>query len=404
MGASCRPVTAAVLVLAFAGASSAQAPAPSPDTPLVARIVSLQEQGDAGGARRVVSRNTRRLGLELTKVLEEIDRDFDDMSRQKLRSDLLEKRFDQLGVALGRYEKVFRLYRQVTGNQKSLRSFQAKALRIDGARHTTRADLLWDRLEYTQALGEYSSAIAKLQEAIPLARLVEDQKLIGSCLNNIGYASISKGDEAAGLRHYSEALKLAEHRRDDVYRGLYNLNLGVFHLSTGKPQESLRYSLAAAALTQKTGRKTWEANTLLNVGSAHLALGHKEEAQDYLQKALDKATEANDRRSRGRVLFNLALLAAASGRHPEAAFRMEEALKWYADNEDVYSHAEQTVLQYQGLGLLSKTYERMAEPERVKGCEDRLTALRNKEGTRLAAYLADPHFDFSKWPEFKATR
>jgi tetratricopeptide (TPR) repeat protein len=349
-------------------------------------------------------RNTQRLGAELTTVLQEIDRDFDDMSRQKLRSDLLEKRFDQLGVALGRYEKVFRLYGQVTGNNKSLRSFQAKALRIDGARHTTRADLLWDRLEYTQALEEYSSAITKLQEAIPLARLVEDQKLIGSCLNNIGYASISKGDEAAGLRHYSEALKLAEHRQDDIYRGLYNLNMGVFFLSTGKPQESLRYSLAATALTQKTGRKTWEANTLLNVGSAHLALGHKDEAQDYLQKALDKSTEANDRRSRGRVLFNLALLAAVSGRHTEAAPRMEEALKWYADNEDVYSHAELTVLQYQGLGLLATTYERMAEPEKVKASEDRLTALRNKEGTRLAAYLADPHLDFSKWPEFKATR
>ena len=222
----CRPV--AVLALALAGPLSAQTPPSSSATPLVAQIVSLQEKGDDAAAKRLVSRNARRLGVELTTVLEEIDRDFDDMSRQKARSDVLEKRFDQLESALVRYDKAFRLYRQVTGNQKPLRSFQAKALRIEGARRTTRGDMLWDRLEYAQALEEYSSAIAKLQEAIPLARLVEDQKLIGSCLNNIGYAAISKGNEAEGLRNYSEALKLAEHRQDDVYRGLYNLNMGVF--------------------------------------------------------------------------------------------------------------------------------------------------------------------------------
>ena len=245
----------AVLALALAGPISAQTPPSSSATPLVAQIVSLQEKGDDAAAKRLVSRNAGRLGVELTTVLEEIDRDFDDMSRQKARSDVLEKRFDQLESALVGYDKVFRLYRQVTGNQKSLRSFQAKALRIEGARRTTRGDMLWDRLEYAQALEEYSSAIAKLQEAIPLARLVEDQKLIGSCLNNIGYAAISKGNKAEGLRNYSEALKLAEHRKDDVYRGLYNLNMGVFYLSTGKPRESLRYSLAANALTQKTGQR-----------------------------------------------------------------------------------------------------------------------------------------------------
>ena len=73
-------------------------------------------------------------------------------------------------------------------------------------------------------------------------------------------------------------------------------------------------------------------------------------------------------------------------------------------NEDVYSHAEQAVLQYQGLGLLATTYENMAEPQKAKTCKDRVTALRVKEGSRLWAYLADPHLDFSKWPDFKAAR
>ena len=42
--------------------------------PLFAQIVSLQEKGDDAAAKRLVSRNAGRLGVELTKVLEEIDR------------------------------------------------------------------------------------------------------------------------------------------------------------------------------------------------------------------------------------------------------------------------------------------------------------------------------------------
>ena len=176
MHKSFESVAATVLVLALSGPSSAQqvASSSSPAT-LVAQILSLQEQGDDAAAQRLASRNAKPLAAELTKVLDDIDRDFDDMGRQKARADTLEKRFDQLELTLVRHEKAFRLYGQVTGDQKLLRSFQAKALRIEGARHTTRADALWDRLEYAQALDEYSSAIAKLQQAIPLTRLVEDK-------------------------------------------------------------------------------------------------------------------------------------------------------------------------------------------------------------------------------------
>jgi tetratricopeptide (TPR) repeat protein len=377
---------------------------PLPAGDALGRVLTLLRAGDTAAAERLVAADPQSLAAEMAAALADVDRDFDDMSRQKVRSDALAPTFERLQLRLADHDKVFRLYARVTGDQKSLRTLEAKKLRIDGAQHTSRADLLWDRLEYAAALEEYSVAVGKLREAIPLARLVEDQKLIGSCLNNIGYAEIYRGNETEGLRHYLDALKIADQRDDDVYRGLYNLNLGTYYVYTGQSQESLRYSLEAAALTRKTGRKTWEANALLNAGSAQLALGRTVEARATLEDALARSTEANDLRSRGRIRFNLALVAGAAREDARAVQEMEAALRWFREHEDVYSVAEQTVAQYHGLSFLAATSKRMQDDASAQSYGSRLRELRARDPETLAAYLADPHMNYSKWSEFRERR
>ncbi|MBI4456070.1 MAG: tetratricopeptide repeat protein [Acidobacteria bacterium] len=388
------------LTLAAQGVSSPRQPR-QPESSLIDQITSLLERDDSAGAEDLIRKNNKRLTQELNTVLDRIDRDFDELGRQKARSDILQEKFTQLNVELTHYEKIFQLHSKATGQQDFRTHFQAKRLRIDGAEHTTRADLLWDRQQYDEAIEGYREAIKKLQAATLLARAVRDQKLVASCLNNIGYAEIFSGNQAEGIRNYSEALKIAEQRNDPIYQGLYLLNVGTFYLYTVKAEESLRYSSQAAETTHKTGRKTWEANALLNLGSAYLALGRNEEAQSYLQKALLKAQEAKDRRSHGRTLFNLALTATRFEQWPEASRLMEETLQWYQDNQKVYSQAEQTVVEYQGLNFLIDIYKKLNQPEKTKYFSSRLSELRTKDPKKLAAYLADPHLNFYMWREFK---
>ena len=80
------------------------------------------------------------LDAELTALLDEIDRDFDDMSRQKARSDELEARFERLSAVFVRHEPIFRLHDEVNGRLRLVRRLQAKKLRIEGAEHTNRGD------------------------------------------------------------------------------------------------------------------------------------------------------------------------------------------------------------------------------------------------------------------------
>ena len=385
-----------VLVVATAAGQNIAPSQESPVDGLVSRILRLIDQRDSGAAEDLVREYWRLLDQKLDGVLADIDRDFDELGRQKARSDMLEKKFDQLNADLSRYDELFQIHSKVTGKLRLRTRLRAKRLRIEGAEHTTRADLLWDNLDYDGALREYANAVKSLQSAIPLARSVDDQKLVASCLNNIGYAEIYSGEPERGIGRYFNSLRIADQRRDDVYRGLYLLNLGTAFLYTGKPQDSLQYSVQAVEMTQKTGRKTWEANAFLNLGSAYLSLGRLEEAKGYLEKAWEKSEEANDRRSRGRVLYNQALLAASLGQHGKSAHLMEEALGWYVENEEIYSKAEQTVIQYHALNFLRSAYQRLGDEEKAKHYAAKAKDFVNRDPKKVTAYLSDPHLNAHK--------
>ena len=368
---------------------------------LFTQMGSLLEQGDLAGAETFLRENVQALGEELQEILDDVDRGFDELGRQKARNDILQQGFRQMEVDLAKSEKVFQLYSDLTGQPNYLVRFQAKRLRIKGAEHTNHADFLWDSLEYERALQEYAEAIRALQEAIPLAQSVKDHKLLESCLNNIGYAAIYSGDHADGLSKFSEALEVAEERGDPIHQGQYLLNLGTFYLYVGQPEDSLRYSLRAVEVIQKIGRRTWEANALLNLGSSYLVMNQNEQALSYFQKALQKSQEANDRRSHGRALYNLALITARSEEWEGASDLMAQALQWYQDNEEVYARAERTVLRYHGLSFLSSTHRRLNNREEAAQYARALTDLSAQDSSKLAAYLADPHLNFYKWQDFR---
>jgi tetratricopeptide (TPR) repeat protein len=368
---------------------------------LFTQMGSLLEQGDLAGAEAFLRENVQALGEELQEILDDVDRGFDELGRQKARNDIMQQGFRQIEVDLAKSEMVFQLYSELTGQGNYLARFQAKRLRIKGAEHTNHADFLWDSLEYEQALQEYAEAIRALQEAIPLAQSVKDHKLLESCLNNIGYAAIYSGDHADGLSKFSEALEVAEERGDPIHQGQYLLNLGTFYLYVGQPEDSLRYSLRAVEVIQKIGRRTWEANALLNLGSSYLVMNQNEQALSYFQKALQKSQEANDRRSHGRALYNLALITARSEEWEGAADLMAQALGWYQDNEEVYARAERTVLRYHGLSFLSSTHRRLNNREKAAQYTRELADLSAQDSSKLAAYLADPHLNFYKWQDFR---
>ena len=371
-------------------------------SPTLAQISSFLKDGDVPAAEILVRESAEPVGEELKKILMDMDRGFDELGRQKARYDILQQKFAQFEATWMPTQEVFRLFSRVVEQPDYFDHFQAKRLRIEGARHTTNADFLWDRQEYNEALEEYSEAIRKLRAAIPLAEAVGNQKLVAACLTNIGYAEIYSGNHTEGLKTYSQALKIAEQREDDVFQGMYLLNLGTFHLYTVQPQEALEFSLQAAEMNRTTGRRTWEANALLNTGAAYLFLRQKEEAHSYLQKALLKAEEAKDLRSHGRILYNLASVSAQFGGGAEAADLMEMALQWYSDYAIVYNQAELTMAQFRGFQFLTRQYQQLGNQEKVTYYRDQSKELLSENPQKLANYLADPHLNFYKWEEFKS--
>ena len=368
---------------------------------VLGRVLSSLNQGDVAAANGLVRDNLEPLRLELDKILEEMDRGFDELGRQKARYDVLQEKFNQFQATWLPDEPAFRLFSSVTDHAGYMNHFQAKRLRVEGAGHTTSADHFWDLQDYDEALREYSEGTRKLRAAIPLAESAGNRKLVAACLTNIGYNEIYSGNSATGLDVYTEALEIAEQRQDEIFQGMYLLNLGTFHLYTMQSEEALEYALRAEEMNAKIGRRTWHANALLNVGVSYLSLRQLEEADSYLQKALLKAQEAKDLRSHGRILYNLALVHSLLGRTvPSAAF-MEEALEWYTQNPIVYTEAERTMLEYQGAHYLAGAYRRLNQPEKVQQFTDQASEVMGRNPQKLAAYLVDPHLNFLKWDDFK---
>ncbi len=368
---------------------------------VLTRLLSSLNSGDAAEAESLVRENVEPLRQELDTILEEMDRGFDELGRQKARYDVLQGKFFQFDTTWMPHEPAFRLFSSVTEYSGYLSHFQAKRLRVEGARHTTSADHFWDLQDYDQALREYSEGTRKLREAIPLAEAAGNLKLVAASLTNIGYNEIYSGNSGLGLDVYKQALEIAEQREDEIFQGMYLLNLGTFHLYTMQPQEALEFALRAEEMNAKIGRRTWHANALLNVGASYLMLGQKEEGHSFLQKALLKAEEARDRRSHGRILYNLALSHSLFGQTAQAATLMKDALEWYAQNPIVYNDAERTMLEYQGSLYLVGAYRKLNDPEKVEHYATQASALRGRDPQKLAAYLVDPHLNFLKWDNFK---
>ncbi|MEE2821946.1 MAG: tetratricopeptide repeat protein [Acidobacteriota bacterium] len=368
---------------------------------VLTRIISLLDQGDSAASNRLARENVEALREELDEILEDMDRGFDELGRQKARYDVLQDKFIQYEATWMPYEAIFQLFSRVTDHSGYLNHFQAKRLRVTGARHTTSADHFWDLQDYVRALREYDEGTKILRSAIPLAEEVGNQKLVAACLTNIGYNEIYSGNATVGLEVYTQALEIAEQRNDEIFQGMYLLNLGTFHLYTMQSQDALKYALQAAEMNAKIGRRTWEANALLNVGASYLSLQRLEEADSYLQKALLKAQEAKDRRSHGRILYNLALLNSLLDRIPEATTFMEKAVAWYVEYPIVYNEAERTVLQYQGSRYLAGAHRKLDNLEKAQYYADNASKIMGRDPQKLAAYLVDPHINFLKWKDFR---
>jgi CHAT domain-containing protein len=163
-------------------------------------------------------------------------------------------------------------------------------------------------------LGDHDRALAAHQQALALAREVEDRRTEASALNNIAVVYFEQHRPAAALPVLQEAL----------------------------------------ALERTLGRRANEALVLANIGAADNDLGEYEAGRDVLEQALTLTRTIGDRRVEGEVLANLAFGYERQGQLEAALAAVRQSI---AVGEEVRAAARLEELKTSVAGAAARRYE-----------------------------------------------
>jgi tetratricopeptide (TPR) repeat protein len=165
-----------------------------------------------------------------------------------------------------------------------------------------------------------------LEEALGLARKVDDVETEVAALNGLGYAAAEQGALDAAVRHHEEALARAREYHDRAGTALSLWHLGYLAGREGDPQAAEVYAKEGLAIYRALGDRQGVSNLLNVLGLAAVFAGDHERAEAYLREALAIRSEIGDRGGVARCLNNLGYNARYQGRLQEALRYLEESL------------------------------------------------------------------------------
>jgi tetratricopeptide (TPR) repeat protein len=156
------------------------------------------------------------------------------------------------------------------------------------------AKLRCDRGLAYETLGEFEQAYVDHEEALQIARVVDDHQMEWLALLNIGKLWSSR-DYDLTREYYEQALEIARHM--DAPLALANsLNqIGNWYLNAEKPQRAKEYHLQALEICRETEDRRCLASTLDLLGIANLLGNDFAESFSYYDQAITLFRELDDR-------------------------------------------------------------------------------------------------------------
>lgn len=330
---------------------------PSSDPVPLVIILTRLDKGDVAGAERLMSDNLPVMKQRLEEVIKGFDEKFDELGRSgataghDVHTEVLQQFIDEVT----RYEKLFDVYRRLSGDQTLYKRVEARRMRFEGAYYTHYGeDVCGEELNWEEAQRRYNKALELLNGAFAIAKEVNDVRLMASIKNNVGSTFIRLVQPEKAVQAYEEGMRYANQLPGEMYKGLVNLNLGNTYVWIGEAEKSLRYSQPALASFKKMGRGTWQANAQMNIANAYMRQQKFSDAWESMRVALELAKQSGEDRIRGRALLNLGMVGVQL-KKPEATAMIQEALDWYAkEGKDVYTTIEREAVQQDGLRFLSR--------------------------------------------------
>ena len=206
-------------------------------------------------------------------------------------------------------------------DRSSLRKALSKAQRVW-------ADTLRQR-------GQYEESITPYEEALNLARQLNDRTAEGVALNGLGSTYYRLRQYPQAIKHHTQALALFQAVQHQALEALALTDLGSAYYSLSQYLLAIVYHKQALTIFRKVQQRGGAALALTGLGLAYRRLGQYVQAiEDYTQ-ALTIQQALLDRAAEGMTLYSLGSVYDSLGQYPQAIQHYTRAL---ALSEEVQNH------------------------------------------------------------------
>jgi tetratricopeptide (TPR) repeat protein len=230
------------------------------------------------------------------------------------------------------------------------------------------------------SIGQVERSIELFEEALAIAREIDDRAGEGRCLGNLGLVYYDLGQIERSIELFEEALTIAREIGDRWNEGAQLSRLGMAYRNLGQLERTIEFYEQALAILREIGDHRYEGGCLSGLGLAYRALGQLDRAIKFFEEALAIAREIGDRWSEGAQLGRLGMAYRNLGQLERAIKLFEEALAiareiGYRQRESVW------------LSNLGSAYYALGQLERaIKLFEEALIITREIHDRRVESY------------------
>ncbi len=179
---------------------------------------------------------------------------------------------------------------------------------------------------------EYSQISRKLNEALLLAKLANNQKAEADVLLVKGQLYYDIGDYELSLESYLEADKIFDSIKDDSNKGLILGEIAIVYSELGQLETAISYQKKVLALQKENNDLMSLSIGHYNISTSYMDLKDYEKAKAHIHKAYDLSKKIGDTVGIGYALKEIAMLKSKEGNYESAILSLNSALLIFEEN------------------------------------------------------------------------
>ncbi|MBS1597616.1 MAG: tetratricopeptide repeat protein [Bacteroidetes bacterium] len=228
---------------------------------------------------------------------------------------------------------------------------------------------------------DYSSidpdkGLEKAEEAILLAKKLNDQQRLASAINYKGVNFEAKSLEDSAITYYNRALDIRKKTGDNTGVAKILHNIGIVYFNLSDYTKALDFQQQSLAIFENNNYNRGIAGDLNSIGVIFLTIADYPRSLDSYLKALRIYEKGNDGMSIAMVSSNIGIIYNHLSDYNKALKYHFEALKIYKESGN--KNGEQ-----QALGNIGNCYDDLNQPKKALGYYQQGLAIAEEQGFKM---------------------